>query len=133
MHATTRVPAFSVSARLRSFVHAGRGIRTLLVSQHNARIHAVATAAVIAAGFAAGVSRLEWVALVVAIVSVWTAECLNTAFELVCDVASPEFHPLVRCAKDIAAAAVLICSAGAAVTGVVILGPHALTLVSRFR
>jgi hypothetical protein len=29
-------------------------------------------------------------------VSVWAAEAINTAFELLCDVASPEFHPLVE-------------------------------------
>ena len=50
-----------------------------------------------------------------AIVSVWTAEALNTALELLCDVASPEFHPLIETAKDVAAGAVLICAAGAMV------------------
>ena len=27
---------------------------------------------------------------------VWVSEALNTAFEFLCDVASPEFHPLVK-------------------------------------
>jgi diacylglycerol kinase (ATP) len=56
-------------------------------------------------------------------VSVWAAEAINTAFELLCDVASPEFHPLVEAAKDIAAGAVLICAIGAAITGLLVLGP----------
>jgi diacylglycerol kinase (ATP) len=69
------------------------------------------------------VSRADWLALVLAIVSVWTAEALNTAFEFLCDVASPEFHPLVEKAKDVAAGAVLICALGAVVIGTLVLGP----------
>ena len=56
--------------------------------------------------------------------SVWTAEALNTAFEFLADVASPEFHPLVKHAKDVAAGAVLIAAFGAAVIAVLVLGPH---------
>ena len=96
----------------------------MLASQHNAWIHAVATVVVIALGFAFRVSRLEWLALILAIVSVWTAEALNTAFEFLCDAASPEFHPLVQKAKDVAAGAVLICAVGAAVIGALVLGPQ---------
>jgi diacylglycerol kinase (ATP) len=117
---------FSLGARLRSFVYAGRGLSTMLASQHNAWIHAVASVAVIGGGLWAGVGRLEWCALVLAIVAVWTAEALNTAFEFLCDVASPEFHPLVAKAKDVAAGAVLIAAAGAALVGLLVLGPHLL-------
>ena len=117
---------FSGTARLRSFVYAGRGVRTMLLSQHNAWIHAAVTLVVIATAAALGVSRSEWCALVLAIVSVWTAESLNTAFEFLCDVASPECHPLVEKAKDVAAGAVLTSAVGAAVTGVLIFVPYLL-------
>lgn len=79
--------------------------------------------AVVALGLWLGISRLEWLGMVLAIVAVWTAEALNTAFEFLCDVASPEFHPLVEKAKDVAASAVLICSIGAVVAGLLVLGP----------
>lgn len=115
---------FSLGARLRSFVYAGRGVRTLLASQHNAWIHAAATCVVVGAGLLFGVGRFEWLALVVAIVSVWVAECLNTAFELLCDVASPQFHPLVARAKDVAAGAVLLCAVGAVVTAALVFVPY---------
>ena len=116
--------SFSIAARLRSFVYAGRGLRTMLISQHNAWLHAVATLIVVALGVILGVSRLEWMALVLAMASVWTAEALNTAFEFLCDVASPEFHPLVEKAKDVAAGAVLICAAGAAAVGTLVIWPY---------
>lgn len=115
---------FSIAARLRSFVFAGRGMATLLRSQHNARLHAAATAAVVGAGILVGLQRLEWLALVVAVVLVWMAEAMNTAFEFLCDVASPGFHPLVARAKDVAAASVLICAVGALATAALVFAPH---------
>jgi diacylglycerol kinase (ATP) len=115
---------FSVAARGRSFVYAGRGIRTMLASQHNAWIHAAATAVVIACALLTGITRGEWCALVLAMVAVWTAEALNTAFEFLCDVASPEFHPLVEKAKDVAAGAVLLSAVGAAGVGALVFAPY---------
>lgn len=115
---------FSIPARARSFFYAGRGVRTMLLSQHNAWIHAAATLIVVGAGIGLHVSRIEWLALVLAVVSVWMAESLNTAFELLCDVASPDFHPLVEKAKDVAAGAVLICAAGATVIAALVFAPY---------
>ena len=58
----------------------------------------------------------------------WTAEALNTAFEFLTDVASPTFHPLAEKAKDVAAGAVLIASAGALVIGALVFVPRGLSL-----
>ena len=71
--------------------------------QHNAWIHLVATAMVIAAGSFFHLSPPEWCWIVLAVSIVWTAEALNTAFEFLADAASPNFHPVVRDAKDVAA------------------------------
>jgi diacylglycerol kinase (ATP) len=115
---------FSWRARRRSFVYAWRGVRTVLRSQHNAWIHAGASGVVVLLGVLLGVGRLEWLALIFAVVSVWTAESLNTALELLCDVASPDFHPLIEKAKDAAAGAVLISALGALLIGGLVFGPH---------
>ena len=119
---------FEFAGRIRSFTFAFVGIWTMLKTQHNARVHACATVAVVVAGVIFGVSAAEWCWLVLAIMAVWTAEALNTAFEFLADVASPDFHPLVKHAKDVAAGAVLISAIGAAVIGLLILGPHVLLL-----
>ena len=63
-----------------------------------------------------------------AIVIVWTAEGLNTACELLADVSSPEFHPSVKKAKDVAAGAVLIAAIGSAVIGLLVIGPYVMAL-----
>jgi len=99
-----------LKSRLQSFVHAFAGIGTLVRSEANARIHAAATIAVVVAGVVLGIERLEWLAVTLAIGLVWTAEALNTAFEAICDVVSPDHHPEVGRAKDVAAGAVLIAS-----------------------
>ena len=124
----TEEDGFSVASRLESFRCAFRGVGTLLASQHNARIHLLATVCACGLGLLIGISRLEWCAIVVAIAMVWTAEALNTAFEFLCDVASPEFHPLIQKAKDVAAAAVLLSAAGAAVIGLIVFVPHLLRI-----
>jgi diacylglycerol kinase (ATP) len=81
----------------------------MLRTQHNARIHLAITAAVLVVGWRLGLNGTDWRWITVAIVLVRVAETTNTAFEFVCDVVSPEFHVLVKTAKDIAARAVLIC------------------------
>ena len=115
---------FLIVDRIKSFGHAFNGLAAMLRSQHNAWIHLAATVAAVSAAWWFALLRAEWVWLILAIVAVWTAEALNTAFELLCDVASPEFHPVVKQAKDVAAAAVLIAAIGASLIGVLIFAPH---------
>lgn len=105
----------------------------MLSSQHNARIHAAATVVVVMVGLYFGLSRSEWCWIVIAIVSVWTAEALNTAFEFLTDVASPQFHPIAAKAKDVAAGAVLITALGSMTIGLLVLGPYVWRAVSRVR
>jgi len=111
---------------IQSFTHALAGIQTLLGTQPNARIHACATAVVIAAGGIAGVSPAEWSLLVLAVMAVWTAEAFNTALEFLADAVKPEHHPLIKQAKDVAAGAVLISASGAVLIGAVVFGPYLL-------
>ncbi len=55
--------------------------------------------------------------------AVWMAEFFNTALEAVVDIASPEYHPLAKIAKDVAAAAVLVGAFCAVIIGLLIMGP----------
>jgi diacylglycerol kinase (ATP) len=121
---------FQFSGRVRSFRHALRGALRMLRCQHNAWIHAAATVVVVGAGFWFQVSRADWCWIVLAISIVWTAEALNTAFEFLADAASPDFHPLVRDAKDVAAGAVLITAVAAFLIGAIIFWPYLQKLIS---
>lgn len=115
---------FSLSARLKSFGFALNGLRFVLTHQHNAWLHGLATIIVCGLGLVAGLSGADWKWLVATIVTVWFAETMNTAFEFVCDVISPEFNHSVERAKDIAAGAVLICAVGAVIMGGLIFYPY---------
>jgi diacylglycerol kinase (ATP) len=115
---------FQFTGRIRSFRHAFLGIWRMIQCQHNAWIHAAVMLGVLTAGFLFHVSTADWCWIVLAISIVWTAEALNTAFEFLADAASPEFHPLVRDAKDVAAGAVLVTAIAAAVIGAIIFWPY---------
>jgi diacylglycerol kinase (ATP) len=119
------------TGRLRSIKFAARGVGIMIRTQHNAWIHATATVGVIVAGVVLHLSAAEWCWIVLAIMSVWTAEALNTAFEFLTDVASPDFHPIAGQAKDVAAGAVLLAACGAVAIGVLVLGPHVVNLLQR--
>ncbi len=119
----------TLSARVESFRCAARGVRLMLRSQHNAWLHAVASCGVLIVGGLCVLSGAEWCWIVLAIMAVWTAEALNTALEFLADVASPEFHPLVGYAKDVAAGGVLISAIGSAIIGILVLGPHIVAML----
>ena len=113
---------FSLKERLRSFRFAFTGLYTLLRDQHNARLHLLATVAVVVLATVLEVSRTHWMVLLLTIALVWLAEALNSSLEYLCDAAIPEHNELIGKAKDVAAAGVLICSAFAiAVAGLVFL------------
>ena len=109
---TERKSAFTIGGRLKSFQYALYGIGLMLKSQHNAWLHAFASFCILVMGGLFRLSAGEWCWVVLAIMAVWTAEALNTALEFLADAASPEFHPLVKKAKDVAAGGVLISAIG---------------------
>ena len=119
-----RSQRFSPMGRLKSVRHALAGIGFMLRMQHNAWLHLAATVIVVATGLALRIRGEDWRWLVVAIVLVWVSEGVNTAFEHLCDVVAPEFHPSVKISKDIAAGPVLITAGGAVVLGLLVFAPY---------
>ncbi len=110
-------------SRIKSFKYAFEGWWYVLRSQHNAWIHAVVSIAVVVVGLWVRLPLREWAIIILAMMAVWMAEFMNTAIEAVVDLVAPEPHPLAKVAKDVAAAAVLVGACGAALIGLLILGP----------
>lgn len=123
-----RHKSFSIKGRIRSFRYAIRGVGLMIHSQHNAWLHALATIAVVSIGCLFNITTSEWCWLVLALMAVWTAEAMNTALEFLADVASPEFHPLVEKAKDVAAGAVLLSAIGSVIIGLLVFMPYLLRI-----
>lgn len=93
------------------------GVLWSVRSQRHMRYHFLAAALVLAVARLLHLNAVEFVLLTIAITLVLFAELFNTALERVVDLVSPEFHPLAKQAKDVAAGAVLVTSVGAAMVG----------------
>ena len=111
------IPGRRPPSIIESFNVAFEGIIHVLRTQRNMRIHFAIAAAVLIAAVAAGVGRIELIALLLAISFVLIAEMINTALEAAVDIASTSFDPMAKLAKDIAAGAVLIAAVNAVAVG----------------
>ncbi|MBP6068869.1 MAG: diacylglycerol kinase family protein [Anaerolineaceae bacterium] len=115
-----------IHSRGNSFKYAGRGLRYVMRTQKNAWIHSAVMIVVMVLSFWLQLARMEWVAILLVIGMVWTAEFINTSLESIVDMTSPERHPLAQVGKDVAAAAVLFAATIAVIVGILVLGPHLL-------
>jgi diacylglycerol kinase (ATP) len=102
---------------IQSLNWAFEGVIHVLRTQRNMRIHFAVAVGVLILAFSYGVTKLELMALLIAISFVLIAEMVNTAIEATIDLATTSFDPLAKMAKDIAAGAVLIASVNAVVIG----------------
>lgn len=113
------------------FGYAFRGLWYVFRTQRNMRVHLVIAALAILIGIVLHISAIEFALIFVTITIVLTAEMFNTVFELCIDLASPEYHPLAKIAKDIAAGAVLLSAIFAVVVGLFVFVPHVWVLIRR--
>lgn len=91
----------------KSFKFAFDGFKTAIKNEPNFRVHlALGTIAAVGA-YLLNFSPLEWIILVLTIFLVVILELINTVFEALVDLVSPEIAPQARIAKDVSAAAVL--------------------------
>jgi diacylglycerol kinase len=113
------------------FEYAFKGLWYALRTQRNARIHIIVAILAILLGIALHISAVEFAMVFVAITSVFIAEMFNTVFELCVELTSPDYHPLAKIAKDVAAGAVLLSAMLSVVIGLFVFGPHLWGLIKR--
>ena len=109
---------------LRSFRHAFRGVAELFLTQRNSKAHLIASVVAVGLGAWCRLTAAEWRWIVACLAAVWAAEAFNSAIEFLADRVTRETDPLIRQAKDLAAAGVLFVSIGAAVIGLSVFWPH---------
>jgi diacylglycerol kinase len=107
-----------------SFRYAFSGLWYALRTQRNTRVHVCIAILAILLGIVLRISTVEFAMIFVAITGVFIAEMFNTVFELCIDLASPEYNPLAKIAKDVAAGAVLLSAMLSVVIGLLVFGPH---------
>ncbi len=110
-------------SRLASLSYALAGWLYMLRRQKNTRIQAVASIAVMCLALWLQIDFVRWAILILTITIVWMAEFLNAAVEAVINMVSPDYHPMAKVGKDVAAAAVLLGVVAAVFIGMLILGP----------
>lgn len=110
-------------SRVKSLGYALAGWLYMLRHQKNTRIMSVASIVVFGMALWLQIDLTGWAVLVVTITTVWMAEFLNAGVEAVVNLASPEFHPMAKVAKDVAAAAVLLGAVASILVGLLIMGP----------
>ena len=104
----------------RKFSDACHGVGLGVRGQSSFAVHIVCLVLVILCGIVFGVSRIEWCILCLCITVVLGAEMFNSALEFLAKAITTEQNDDIGAALDIASAAVLLCAAGAAVTGLIV-------------
>jgi diacylglycerol kinase len=112
----------------RSFGFAWKGIKSVITTEINMRIHLTVAILVVAAGFLFRISHFEWIAVILCIGMVFSAEMLNTSIETLVDKVSPHKDPLAGKTKDIAAGAVFITAIISVIVGILVFLPKIISL-----
>ena len=104
--------------------YAFAGLSLAWREESNFKIEVVCAVLAVALGAAVRLSAVESALVAIAISLVLAAEAFNTALEELCDKLETDHDPRVAKIKDLAAAAVLVASAGALAVGLFIFIPH---------
>src|SRR5690349_7775376 len=94
---------FSIKKILKSFGYAVNGLKAVIRSEQNFRIHVLSGGLAVLMGFLLTISTVEWALIIACIAAVMGAETMNTAIEKLCDVVSPQCHEKIKIVKDLAA------------------------------
>lgn len=119
----------SFQTRWRSIKFAWAGVRYVLTTQPNARLHVLIAGMVLILAVVLQISRLEFVLILIMISVVWAAELFNTAVEVLVDFVSPEKQAFAKICKDVSAAAVLVTAGISVLVGLLIFLPRLTALL----
>ncbi|MBA4535868.1 diacylglycerol kinase family protein [Bacillus aquiflavi] len=111
------------SRLFRSFSYAFQGVKYVITTEKNMKIHLFVTVIVVILGMVLSLSPIEWLFILFAIGGVLSLEMINTAIERTIDLVTKDYHLLAKRAKDVAAGAVLIYAILAVIVGMIIFGP----------
>ncbi len=118
-----------IKGRLKSFVYAFDGMRSLIKEERNAQIYVVATVVVLLLSYLLRISNIEWIVVCSVIGFMFAMEATNTAIENLADHACKnQIHPHIKKIKDLSAASVLFAAFVALIAGCIIFIPKLLNL-----
>ncbi len=104
----------------KSFKHAWQGLKIVIRSEHNFRLHLLAATFVLLLGYWRGLSQSLWIALLLVIALILALEIFNSAIERLVDMLAPKTHGYTKEIKDLLAGMVLLVAFFAVVIALVI-------------
>ncbi|MBI1869714.1 MAG: diacylglycerol kinase [Chlamydiae bacterium] len=107
-----------------SFNNAVEGLIFVFKSQRSMKVHFIFCLLILIGSLFLHISFSDFLFLAFAMTFVLVAEMFNTAFELVMDMMSESYHPLIRVAKDASAGAVLIATLNAVIVGYLVVAKY---------
>ncbi len=116
---------------LRKFKVAFEGIFFLLKKYRNFQVHLILFVLLLAVSFLIGLSKFEWIAILICSAMVFATEAVNSSIEKLADLFTKEIRPEIKIIKDIAAGAVLISSIFALVVALIIFLPKLFVLFEK--
>lgn len=96
----------------------------MVKKEANFQIHLTALVLVSILGFYFGITKDEWIDILLISGGVLMAEAFNSSIETLADHVQPEWHEKVKIVKDVAAGAVLMLAITALVIAVLIFLPY---------
>ena len=117
---------------LSSFKYAIRGLKEVIKSERNAKIHLFLAFLAIVSSIILRVGVLEFLFVFLSIVMVIFAEIVNTAIEKTLDLISQENNHAIQITKDMMAAAVLLTAIGAIVVAGIVFIPRIIEIIRPF-
>ena len=121
---------FSIKERILSFKYAFEGFKVVFKSEHNAWIHIGLSFVAVALGFFLEISQGEWIAVILCIGLVISAEIFNTAIEHIANFIQPNQDIKIKHIKDLGAAGVFLIALSSLIVGLIIFLPPIFALFS---
>ena len=112
-----------------SLRNAFAGVKTAFKTQRNLRYHGLVCILVLIVGWLLQLSALEFLVLILTVLTVIISEMFNTAVEFVVDLISPEYNVQAKKAKDVSAAAVLTSAFFSVIIGLILFIPRIVSLL----
>lgn len=115
---------FKMNQLIKSFGFAFQGIFHLIKNERNFKIQFGVFILVLILSCLLGISKIEFIIVLICSMIVLSMEGINTSIERLCDEKDPSFNPKIKIIKDVAAGAVLISSLFSIVIGLLIFLPY---------
>lgn len=107
----------------KGFTYAFEGIFLAMKNDRNFKVHLLAVGVVTIAALLTGMSKNEWLIILILFGGMLALEMMNSAVEKTVDLVTTEKHPLAKQAKDLAAGSVLVFAIISAIIGFVLFIP----------